>query len=526
MVILATHYIAAAGNYNSDDSSILNKDYDEMLLKFISANTINKSFLTKYSGDNISRLSADGGWSKGKLINYYQSDNQVKFGVSASSIYRIDRRIVISGGISYAMDRGRNMAGSAFINPKETPFDIIEATDDNPGTKRNEKYMLDGELGYMFSDRFSMGAMFVYRTENYAKFKDLRHQNTLMNLDLSVGASYGITDLMTLGLAYSYNRNLETVYFKIYGNTDRQYSSLISFGGFYGRKELFGESGYTSDSRPLFTQKHGGALQFLLESNPVNWFNEVYYNTLSGRFGSGASTSITYSNHNGYEAGYKSKVTINGDGRFHSVELNFGYSSLENNENSFKESTDQSGVSQIVYYGSNKVGDRNLFKARLDYQILIGRKENRSDFKVGSSLGFYSRNVTSSLYPYYRKQNINAMDLLLKTSRNLFRDKNVYSISVTAGFSTGWGDMKTDGTYTYVENDKNLPFERNDLLVKEYDYITSSQIISGLSLMYERGLKADISAYTSMDITYRRALNTSMKGFSHSVMGLAVGVKF
>lgn len=54
---------------------------------------------------------------------------------------------------------------------------------------------------------------------------------------------------------------METVGFGIYGTTDRQYTSLISFGGFYGRSEVFGESGYTSNTTPLFTQTHEAAFQ-------------------------------------------------------------------------------------------------------------------------------------------------------------------------------------------------------------------------------------------------------------------------
>lgn len=201
------------------------------------------------------------------------------------------------------------MSGSAFLHPEETPFDIVEMDDSGAGTKRHEWYMLRGEAGYLLTSRLSWGGQLEYRTENYAKFKDLRHQNSLMNLHLSTGFSYELFSGWQVGLSYGYLRNVETVGFGIYGTTDRQYTSLISFGGFYGRSEVFGESGYTSNTTPLFTQTHEVAFQGQYHRGDLNWFQEVFIRKTSGRFGSGSSTSITYSTHTGSEVGYRTKLT-------------------------------------------------------------------------------------------------------------------------------------------------------------------------------------------------------------------------
>ena len=55
-----------------------------------------------------------------------------------------------------------------------------------------------------------------------------------MNLHLSTGFSYELFSGWQVGLSYGYLRNVETVGFGIYGTTDRQYTSLISFGGSTG----------------------------------------------------------------------------------------------------------------------------------------------------------------------------------------------------------------------------------------------------------------------------------------------------
>lgn len=526
IVFGAVHAFALTGSQGKEESHVIKSDYAETVLRFSASNSDNSSFLVTFDGENVSRLEVGGRWSSGKLVNYFQSDNRLDFGVSASSIYRINPRMVLSGGISYAVDKGKNMSGSAFINPYEAPFDIVEATDDNAGTKRHESYMLEGGLGFMLTDRFSVGGMLAYSTENYAKFKDLRHQNALMKMDLSVGISYKVYDMLLLGMAYTYYRRLETLFFKVYGNTDRQYFSLISFGGFYGRTELFGESGYTSETTPLFTQKHGGALQVFYDGGRMKWFNEMSFRTLSGRFGSGSSASITYSLHEGYDTDFESKLTIDGSGMLHSLELNASYTLLENNENSYKKTTDQSGVSQIIYYGSNKVGEKSLFRAVLDYRLLYGNNKNRSDWNLWTSLGYMSRALTASLYPFYRTQNMNAANISMSISKNIYSGKNVYTVGLASGFSSGWGDMNTDGTYTETVDDQKHPSQRDDLLVKEFDYVTSSQIFAGLLCGYEREIRKSISAYIKADFSYRRALNTSLEGAHNKMAGLHFGVKF
>ena len=59
------------------------------------------------------------------------------------------------------------------------------------------------------------------------------------------------------------------------------------------------------------------------------------------------------------------------------MELGIALKSLENRENSYKESTDELGVSQIVYYGSNEVMSGDQLRAWLAYQLLSGGKESR-----------------------------------------------------------------------------------------------------------------------------------------------------
>lgn len=518
--------LVAIPSHADNYPAVADMDYNETVLRFHASQSENASFLTDMRCPDLSYLELNGHIRKGDMVNYYQSDNSSDFEIHTESYYRFSERLMLSGAISYGTDRGKNMSGSVFINPEYTPFDIVEMDKSNAGTKRREWYSLSGKAGYSLNSRISLGAALEYAVENYAKFKDLRHQNSMMDLNLSLGCKYKITGNLTVGSSYVYRRNIQKVSFNIYGNTDRQYTSLISFGGFYGRSELFGESGYTSNAFPLFTQTNGGTLQLLWNTDGLKWFNEFGYYKDKGQFGTGSATSITYSNHNSTGLEYKAKIIIEKSRLFHVIELNVSGKSLENNENSYKESTDANGVSQIVYYGSNKVGEKEWKGAEVTYSFLSGDGIRRSDWSAGIGVGYYSRLVTASQYPFYRSQDINTVHADLFVKKNWFKRKNIYTLSVNGGYSTGWGDMNNDGTYTSVSENQKVPVSLDSLLELEYDYNIASQVKYCVSLGYERGITRKLSLYSNIDFTYLTALNTSLKDKKHIVFGLSAGVKF
>ena len=135
------------------------------------------------------------------------------------------------------------------------------------------------------------------------------------------------------------------------------------------------------------------------------------------------------------------------------MELGIALKSLENRENSYKESTDGLGVSQIVYYGSNEVMSRDRLRAWLAYQFLSGGKESRSDWSAEVRLDYRSRSVTASQYPFFRKQSLHVMGLWLQGARNWYKGRQVWTASAGLGLQGGWGCMKEDGQYVSVSED-------------------------------------------------------------------------
>ena len=175
--------------------------------------TGNAAFLSTMLVPKISYFEVAGQKQNGKFINASQSDDSFAYRISAGSYYKLNKRIMLYGAIDYTSFTGQNMSGSAFIQSGTAPFDIVEADDANKGRKRLDSYHLQGKLGYRATDCFRLGAAIDYTAANYAKHKDLRHKNTLMDMKVSVGANWDALSWMTVGASYNYHRNNEAVEF-------------------------------------------------------------------------------------------------------------------------------------------------------------------------------------------------------------------------------------------------------------------------------------------------------------------------
>lgn len=525
-VLAAGISIFAAGIACAQNTFLQQPDLQETLMRFYAASSVNAAFLSDMECRQASLLHIDTDYGNGHLINYYEPDSYWRMEAEARSFYRLNDKLMLTGEVSYGFSKGKNMTGSVFLNPERAPFDIVEQDPANAGRKRKEWYHLKGGLGYRLNKKLALGASLAYGIQNYAKLKDLRHQNEMLDLDFTVGATYRFADKLTLGASFLYHRNLQTVYFKIYGNTDRQYASLISFGGFYGRTELFGESGYTADKYPLLTQSVGGAFQVSFTGENLKWMNELSVSHLSGQFGSGSTTAVVYSRHHGTELNYLSKLIWEKEYQFHSLNLNLHHTALKNDENSFQKSTDEAGVSHIIYYGTNQVGDKKQTWITLSHHFLQGRSMTRSNWGTNVSAAYFNRSTEASIFPYYRKQQINSVEILASAHKNWYKGKNLYTLAISGSGSSGWGTPKEDGMYSSVSGEVTVPSELPGLLAKEYDYLTATVLAGGLKIGYEREVLPKLTTFVVANMHYRQALNTSLKGDKFITCGVSAGVKF
>ena len=216
---------------------------------------------------------------RGGLTNYDQSPDMLQADVSVEAFSRLSRRAVAYGGITYGNFSGDDMAGSAFIYPDRRPFGIVEDSLTNTGTKHRDTYHLTGAVGIDLWHGMAIGLKMDYTAANYAKYKDLRHKNKLMDMTLTAGFYAPVSSWLSLGANYLYRRNTESLTFSLYGRTDKVYQSLIDYGCFMGRVEQFGGSGYTDKSweMPLAEDDNGASVQLSAEYHGLAFYQALTY---------------------------------------------------------------------------------------------------------------------------------------------------------------------------------------------------------------------------------------------------------
>jgi hypothetical protein len=465
--------------------------------------------------------------SQGDFVNYFQSNNSLEFSAESESFYRLNPQTVFYGKIKYANFQGKNMDGSMLIDPYYNAFDIVEVTSGTAGDKAREDYLLTGAIAYDLSKRWTLGGKIDYEASNYAKHKDLRHTNSLLDFLSSLGLSYRLNPHIELGINYLYRKSVEDLRFKTYGTTDRKYTSLISFGNFFGKNELFGGDGYTDsdNSNPIVNNFNGASLQLHVKASD-KWtvFNELSCRKREGYYGKRSTTTPVYSEHSAVIFAYRGQASWLQEQHRHDWRLSVEQEQLENFENIWRKDNNAGNRTDVVYFGDIKVLDKNLFHARLDYTAGLFVQDFHPEWKLHAGVDFCRRQQTVILYPYFRKQDIRVYNFFLSAEKQLIKNKNRYDFLLGASYGDGDGKAASDGSYAPGQT---LAKSSDAHLYREYEYLTAPRLSGNTGIGYSRRLTESLRGYVRLQYEYIQALNINyLNGKRHHSVTLAAGCVF
>lgn len=453
---------------------------------------------------------------EGDLHNHYESSDPLEFGAEATSYYRFSERVAAWGEMRYRNQRGKQMSGSYFIDPTHTPFDLVELTAENAGEKRYEEYHVAGGIGAQLLRSVAGGVKIDYTAANYAKRKDLRHTNSLMDLSLTAGVKFSLGRKVDLGADYTYRRRNETLLLSTYGKTDKTYFSLLDYGAFFGKQETFGEVGYTkqNETKPLFEQYHGGAVQLVWRiTNGVEWFNEAHYRLRDGSYGEDSPSTVVYATHDGLEWGYKTVLTIRSKRHQHTLTADFATRSVDNHENLYAYRNEETGRDWVDYLGSRDVGKKEHETVQVRYTGRFDVKEGLPKWSLAVGGSYDHRLTRATNYPDYRKQDIAWWRTTITAKRNFQHTLNRYSIGLEAGLGGGLGDPSKDGRHATSSESQTLSRTLDDRLMQEFEYLTAMQWRAGLHLGYMRIIgKAGIRCFVEGEYHYGQACDVAYLG--------------
>ncbi|MFV0554405.1 MAG: DUF6850 family outer membrane beta-barrel protein [Mangrovibacterium sp.] len=444
-------------------------------------NSANPAGLYSFSKGKASLAEVYALKTKGDFVNYYESNNSLSLGVHTESIVRLNSKLVLSGEVNYANFSGENMGGATFINPDYNPFNIVEYNCDDAGTKKSESYAFEGGLSLALHEKWLMGANIYYQTMGYYKTKDLRHTNDWLELKTDFGILRQLGK-SSLGASYHYQRTVESISFQMVGTTDREFNLLIDYGLFFGRQERFGgASGYTVKSTPMVNDFHGGALQFGTRFKSLDFYSEAGINFRRGYYGTKASSTVIYTDHEGNEMFYKAVFTLRQTRAVHRLHVLLQQNDLNNKANSYREETASNGNTTVAYYGANQVGKKANTQLAAQYRGQLESWEFQADGALNQ------KKETATSYPEYRKQELQLFSASLAAQRHFSKDKNRYSPYLQVQCGGGNGDEYAEGKYGSGESETKT-VRLDDYLQREYEFLTASRTSVLLGFKYTHRL--------------------------------------
>lgn len=521
--------IAAQG---SPQDSLLLRDYTFIKQSDPWLNSPNAAALTRYGHQNMAQAELSLGGERGGFTNYYGSDDITRLSAGIESFYRFNPRTVFFGSMSYDNVSGRHMAGSAFINPERRPFDLVEDSLTNQGTKHLDTYHLRAGFGTKVADGLAIGVKADYTAANYAKYKDLRHQNKLMDLQLSAGLTYTVSDRFTIGANYLYHRNTESITFGTYGTSDKVYKTLISYANFTGHIEQFGQEGYTDKSRemPLVTDYNGLGAQCSIQKGPFSFFASYDYAHGHGYYGRKSPYTITYTDHHSDQ--HTLAVSLNHaltTTSSHRLDFAMDIETLQNDANTYREMQNASGATYYDYYTPVKTADKQWQDYHLAYTLNLGIREALPTWTIEAAMNWMKHRQTAYVYPYYRRQHLHNTEGSLSVCRNFMATKGIWSLTLNGSFLKGGGTPIEDLTFQEPSDKQTVPPSMDAYLYREYQYLTAAQFGIGGSVKYAFVFPATrAKTYARLSINHKKANETNIysNGRRHTTVTATIGCEF
>lgn len=463
----------------------------------------------------------------GKLQSFNVADQISEWQASGESYFSLSPRTTVYGSAGFRSTTETGVSGSAFLNNRLHAFDLVLMDAANKGNRKTETYQLQAAIGHQLHRRISIGARFNYEATNRARTRDLRYTNKALCFNISPGMSFELSDRLVTGIHYQYDRYVEGVKFNLYGTTDRQYFTLIDFGAFYGKQELFDSNGYTAkgENTPYTEQNHqlGWQLEYKM-NNRFSIFNELMVGSGAGYFGKQASSAIQYTRHDRQQWIERLFGLYREGNRTHRLQLQVSQLSLTNYEKSWRSETSSTGNSVIEYYGENKVGTRNYLDLSARYALEWGTRKNQR-WQLALQSDWQQREIQAVLYPYYRKQSLGIFEHRIEGIHQRNIGKMEWQFEGALGYATATGTPYTDGVAITPSTETGIPANADDYLMQEYRYLTASKLRPEIGLRIALPVKK-VQYYLNMNYQNTIALGSQEITENRGQLSAALGICF
>ena len=350
----------------------------------------NAAGLRAVSTPGISYAELYTGASTGELHRSWESPSPWEVGAVAKTVKHLER-LSMKGGFSFSQMTGPDMCGSMSLRPGYFPLDVLEFT---PGRKSRQTYSFDGTVSVDLAGGWRIGAAMDFTSANFAKRKDLRHTNYLLDMTVSPGLTYtNPSGDVTLGASYIYRKTSESLVAEQVGTGESSYYAFLDKGLSYGKYEVWSGSGVHLDEAGVqgFPQRehfHGIGIQM---GSGGSYYADIEYLYGSGEAGEKQTVWYRFPSHN-VNVRAVSVFAVR-DGRMY-LRGSYGWR-YQTNDETVLEKVVSGGVTVTEELGSNRILARESGLGRIEAEVV------RTGFEYLVSLEYASHHSTASqMYPY------------------------------------------------------------------------------------------------------------------------------
>lgn len=513
----------------------------------------NAAALTRYAYENIAKAELSLTKAKGGFTDFRDSPDVLQADAAVESFFRLSPNTVVFGAMSYNNFSGKEMAGSSFISDfsplnsglrnqtsdirfltsdfRHLPFDIVEDSLNNVGTKHLDTYHLIGAFGYRAVKGFAVGARLDYTAANYAKYKDLRHKNKLMDMTFSASVFAPLGSIAQIGASYIYRRTTESVQFSTYGKSDRTYKSFVNYGPFIGQVEQYGNIGYTDKSRamPLVDDYNGLSAQLGLQLSPVSLYNAFTYAHRRGYYGRRSPYTITYTQHSSHVYGYTARLSFQSAMTRIRADLSLQAENLENDARNYRELKNDAGATYYQYYTPVKVANRLWVDGTAVLTADLSVKTLLPTWTLQAGLQWGHHKQTAYLFPYYRQQHYTSYEPFLSLTRNIATQHGVWTVQAGASFRHGDGTPADDGTFIDPSDKQTPPPTMDAYFWRDYQWMNAAQYEVDASGQYAFIMPStSMKTYVRISVSHRKCneCNEYTAGPDRTTGSLTLGCEF
>ncbi len=531
---------AGDGLPTNEQLSTLNSQFSILKLSDAWLTSSNAAALTRYAARNAAQAELSLTKAKGGFTDFSGSPDVLQGNAAVESFYRLSSRTVVYGAMSYDNFSGKDMAGSVFSANRHLPFDIIEDSLCNSGTKHRDTYRLAGGFGYNVSGGLAVGASLDYTAANYAKYKDLRHKNKLMDMTITAGLLVPVGRYVQIGANYLYQRTTESIVFSTYGKSDRNYVSFINYGPYIGQVEQFGSTGFTDKSRemPLVDDCDGAGLQLSVGNTPA-WqlYSAFTYAHRRGYYGRRSPYTITFTRHKSHVYQYDARLSHQTE----KARLFLGFClDAENLENVLPgrlEQKNETGATHYEYFAPVKSANRlwvdGQVSLRADLSPLsaepLTTPGTMSAWTLEGGMRWAHHKQTAYLYPYYRRQHYTSYEPFVSLTRHISARRGVWTLQASASFRHGDGTPADDGTFTEPSDKQTPPPTMDAYFWRDYQWMNAAQYEVGASGQYSFIMPSTaMKTYVRIALSHRKCneRNEYTAGPDRTAATLTLGCEF